>query len=121
MSYRIAIGTVDGVEVTEHFGKGKSFIILEINQQSDEVVNLGNIEPIYSHNCGQGHDENLIQEKIQGFLDWNVKAVLVKQIGSKSERILAKKGIDVLISSGKVKDVLEKVKKFYKRQNFIKN
>lgn len=121
MAYRIAIGTVDGVEVTEHFGRGKGFQIVEINQQTDEVKNLGNIEVVYSENCSKGHDENLIQQKIQSFLDWNVAAILVKQIGPKSERLVTKNGIEILVFTGKVEEALEKVKKFYKRRSFEKN
>jgi predicted Fe-Mo cluster-binding NifX family protein len=118
MSYRIAIGTIDGVEVTEHFGQGKSFQILEIDQQSDEIRLLGSIEVVHSEHCGSGHDENLIQEKIQAFLDWNVIAVIVKQIGPRSERMVTKNGIEVLVFSGKIADGLDKIKKFYKRRSF---
>lgn len=118
MTYRIAIGTFDGVEVTEHFGQGKNFQILEIDQQSEEVKVLGNIEVVHSEACGNGHDENLIQEKIQAFLDWGVIAVVIKQIGFRSERLLIKNGIEVLVFSGKIADGLEKIKRFYKRRNF---
>lgn len=118
MAYRIAIGTVDGIEVTEHFGEGKNFLIVEIDHISDEVKKLANIGVTHSEHGCMGHDENLIQEKIQGFLEWNVKAILVKQIGPRSERIMTKNKIDVLLRSGKIEEALEKIKKFYKRRHF---
>ena len=118
MSYRIAIGTRDGVEVNEHFGQGRNFQIIEIDQQAEEVKLLGSIEVVHSGYCGAGQDEKLIQEKIQAFLDWNVAAVLVKQIGPGSERMLTKNGIEVLVFSGKIADGLERIKKFYKRRRF---
>lgn len=118
MSYRIAIGTRDGVEVNEHFGQGKYFQIIEIDQQSDEVNLLGSIEVVHSEHCDSVHDDNLIQEKIQAFLDWNVIAVIVKQIGPGAERMVTKNGIEVLVFTGKIADGLEKIKKFYKRRSF---
>lgn len=118
MSYRIAIGTVDGVYVTEHFGQGKGFLIVEINQQTDEVIQIGNIEVVHSKSCHEGHDDNLIEQKIQAFLDWKVVALLVKQIGPRSERLVTKNGIEVLVTDGKVEEALEKIKKFYKRRTF---
>lgn len=118
MTYRIAIGTLDGIEVTEHFGQGKNFQIIEIDQQSEETKVIGNIEVVHSEACGSGHDENLIQEKIQAFLDWKVIAVVVRQIGLKSERLMIKNGIEVLVFTGKIADGLEKIKRFYNRRNF---
>lgn len=118
MSYRIAIGTLDGLEVTEHFGHGKKFQIIEIDQQSGEITLLGSIEVVHSGHCGSCHDVDLIQEKIQAFLDWNVSAVVVKQIGPMSERMVTRNGIDVLVFTGKIADCLEKIKKFYKRRSF---
>lgn len=118
MSYRIAIGTVDGIMVTEHFGRGKGFLIVEINQQTDEVKNIGMIEVVHSESCSSGHDDNMIRQKIQAFLDWKVVAILVRQIGPNSERMVTKNGIEVLVSEGKIEEVLKKVIRFYKRRNF---
>lgn len=118
MAYRIAIGTVDGIEITEHFGRGKSFLIVEIDQQTNGVRELGIIEVVHSENCESGHDEALIQQKLQALLDWRVVAVLVKQIGPRSERLLTKNKIEVLVSDGKVLEALEKVKVFYRRRSF---
>lgn len=120
MSYRIAIGTVDGFEISEHFSRAKNFMIVEIDPQSDKVKKLGNIEVIYSEHSIEGHDENLIRQKIQGLLDLNVSVILVKQIGAKAERMVIKNGIDVLVASGKIDDALYQVIKYYKRLN-IKN
>lgn len=118
MAYRIAIGTTDGVEVTEHFGRGREFRIVEVDQQTDEIKDLGNIEVIHSETCGEGHDENLVQQKIQALLDWQVTVILVKQIGPKSERLVTKNGIEVLVFDGKVEDALQRVKRFYKGRSF---
>ncbi len=118
MAYKVAIGTMDGIEITEHFGRGKGFRIVEIDQQTDEIRDLGNIEVMHSETCGKGHNENLIQQKIQALLDWQVTAILVRQIGPKSERLVTKNGIEVLVAEGKVEEALKKIKKFYKRRNF---
>jgi predicted Fe-Mo cluster-binding NifX family protein len=119
MSYRIAIGTVDGVMVTEHFGHGKEFLVVEIDQQTEEVKRLGSIEVKASESCSMGHDDDLIRQKIQALLDWKVAAILVKQIGPKSERMVTKNGIEVLVTGGKVEEALERIKSFYKRRSFL--
>ena len=116
--YRIAIGTLDGNNITEHFGQARNFRIVEIDQESDEEKNLADIEVVHSENCGQGHDKKLIEAKIQALLDWKVKAVLIKQIGPSSERIVNKNGIETLVADGEIANAMIRIKKYYKRHSF---
>ena len=95
--YRIAVGTVDGLNITEHFGRAKAFRIVEVNQDSDQ---------------------EMLEAKIQALLDWNVTAVLIARVGPGSERMLTKNGIQVLVNEGSIKDAMVKIKQFYKRHTF---
>lgn len=117
-SYRIAVGTLDGQNITEHFGQSKGFRIIEINQETDEEKALADIEVVHSKDCSQGHDQEMLEAKIQALLDWRVIAVLVSKIGPGSERLVTKNGIQVLVADGDVKEALIRVKKFYKRHHF---
>lgn len=117
-AYRIAAGTLDGENITEHFGQSKGFRIIEVDQESDAEKVLADIEVIHSEGCGHGHDQEMLTAKIQALLDWQVTAVLVSQIGPGSERLLTKNGIQVLVTDGSVKKAMVRVKAFYKRHHF---
>ena len=106
-SYRIAVGTLDGQNITEHFGRSKGFRIIEID-----------IEVVHSEDCSHGHDQAMLEEKIQALLDFRVTAILVAQIGPGSERLVTKNGIQVLVAEGELAKALERIKKYFKRHHF---
>lgn len=118
MKYRIAVGTVDGIEITEHFGRGRNFRIYEIDQEKDSVKTLVDISVNSRDECNMASHDEFLEEKIQALLDWKVKIVLVSKIGPGAERQLIKNGIQSLSKDGKVDAVLQKVKTFYAKQPF---
>lgn len=117
-SYRIAVGTLDGKEITEHFGRSRGFRIIEIDQETNQENPLADIEVVHSEDCSGGHDRKMLEEKIQALLDWDVRVILVRQIGPGSERLVTKNGIQVLTAGGDVESALIKVKKFFRRHHF---
>ncbi|MBR1931020.1 MAG: hypothetical protein IJ833_06055 [Lachnospiraceae bacterium] len=117
-AYRIAVGTLDGQIITEHFGRAKGFRIIEVDQETDEEKPLADIEVVHSEDCGQGHDKEMLESKIQALLDWQVTAILVARIGPGSERLVTKNGIQVLVSDGEVETAMVRVKRFFKRHHF---
>jgi len=117
-TYRIAVGSLDGNEITEHFGMAKGFRIIEVDQETDEEKALADIEVIHSDSCDGGHDQDMLRQKIQALLDFNVVAILVKQIGPGAERMVTKNGIQVLVADGKVNEAMVRVKKYFKRHHF---
>ncbi len=120
-TYRIAVGTIDGQNVTEHFGRSKKFRIIQVDQDTDEEKSLADIEVLHSENCSQGHDQKMLEAKIQAFLDWDVTAILVTQIGPGAERIVTKNGIEVLVAEGNIASAMIRIKKYYKRHHFTSN
>ena len=60
----------------------------------------------------------MLRTKIQALLDWNVIAILVKQIGPGSERMVTKNGIEVLVANGDVEEAMIRIKKFYRMRHF---
>lgn len=117
-TYRIAVGTVDGQNVTEHFGRSKQFRVIEVDQDTDEEKALADIEVLHSEDCSHGHDQQMLEAKIQALLDWNVTAILVTQIGPGSERLVTKNGIQVLVAEGEISAAMARIKKYYKRHHF---
>ncbi|MBP5151892.1 MAG: hypothetical protein ILP13_03125 [Lachnospiraceae bacterium] len=115
-SYRIGVGTTDGENITEHFGRLKQFKIIEINSETGEELFIADIEVVVVCGQSEGSHDDLIQDKVQALLDFNVKAILVNHIGPGAERIVTKNGIEVLIHDGSVREALDTLKKYYSKQ-----
>ena len=117
MKYRLAIGTRDGINITEHFGQCGRFHILEVDQEKEEVTLVEERETSFQAACG-GHQEERIREKVNALKDCQI--VLVRQIGGQSEKLLNHNGIIALQYQGTIEEALQKVKKFYKKQIFVR-
>lgn len=115
MTYRIAVGTVDGKNITEHFGQCRAFKILDISQEDGSVIYVEDRLTGHQEQCG-GHQDAKVLEKINALSDCQI--VLVKQIGGQSEKLLIHYGIIPLQNQGSIEAALVKVKAFYKRQLF---
>lgn len=115
MKYRVAIGTKDKKNITEHFGQCGNFYVIDIDQENDEVSFVEERNTDFSSQCGEHHNE-IIGSKIAALKDCQI--VLVNQIGGQSEKLLQHNGIISLQSDGSIEDALVKIKKFYKKQIF---
>ena len=89
-----------------------------MDQDSDEEKALADIEVLHSEDCSHGHDQQMLEAKIQALLDWDVTAILVTQIGPGSERLVTKNGIQVLVAEGEIAAAMARIKKYYKRHHF---
>lgn len=115
MKYKIAIGTNDKVNVTEHFGGSRQFAIVEIDQEKDEINYIEDRPCVFATECGE-HQDELLREKIQVIADCQI--VLVKKIGGQSEKILNHHGMIALQYQGAIEAALSKITKFYKKYIF---
>jgi predicted Fe-Mo cluster-binding NifX family protein len=116
MKYRVAVGSSDGAHVDEHFGRGKSFFIYEIDQETGgeqllEVRRFVSAKGV----CGS-HDNEEALEKINSLKDCQI--VLVVRIGTKSEKLLTLKGVIPLQREGSIASAFEKIKRAYKNRVF---
>ncbi|MDR0905458.1 MAG: hypothetical protein LBN00_04705 [Oscillospiraceae bacterium] len=123
MRYKIAVGTTDGVNVTEHFGQAKGFFIYEIDQDSDETILVERRSFVDEDadggedcGCGGGHDETAVTSKLDALGD--VQIILVQKIGGKSEKQVTLKHIVPLQFNGTIEDAFVKIKKSYKHRQF---
>ncbi len=117
MTYRIAIGTSDGIHITEHFGQCSHFHILAVSQEDDSVTFIEDRITLHQDSCG-GHQEAVIRGKIDALRDCQL--ILVKQIGYRSEKLLIHNGIVPLQHEGTISQALIKIKAFYKKHQFIR-
>lgn len=115
MKYRIAIGTNDRVNVTEHFGGCRQFVIVEVDQESDEIIYLEERECLQNTKCGE-HQDDLLGKKIEVIADCQI--VLVKKIGGQSEKMLNHHNLIALQYQGTIEDALSKIIGFYKKYIF---
>ncbi len=115
MKYRIAIGTNDKVNVTEHFGGSRQFMIVEIDQEKGEINDIEDRPCVFATQCGE-HQEELLREKIEVISDCQI--VLVKKIGGQSEKRLNQHDIIALQYQGAIETALSKIIKFYKNYIF---
>ncbi|MDR1538288.1 MAG: hypothetical protein LBU32_09895 [Clostridiales bacterium] len=116
MKYRLAVGTTDGINVNEHFGRGKSFFIYEIQQETGESTLIERLA--FEHggdDCGQ-HSFESIAEKLFAFR--NCQIVVAARIGGKSEKQLTLSRIVPLQFEGELETALQKIKKAYKHRIF---
>ncbi len=118
MTYRIAIGTSDRINITEHFGKCSRFHILDISQENDSITFVEDRITGHNESCGS-HEEAVILDKINALKDCQL--VLVKQVGGWSEKQLVHNGIVPLQQEGSISRALIRIKNFYKRHQFIKD
>lgn len=115
MTYCIAIGTRDGITITEHFGQCGRFQILAVSQEDDSVTFLEDRITAHRDSCGD-HQEEAIREKINTLRDCQI--VLVRQVGVRSEKLLIHSGIVPLQYQGSISQALVKIKAFYKKHQF---
>lgn len=89
MSYRIAVASLDGVTINQHFGRSGSFRIYEVN---DDGVYRYLEERSGTPPCGHGkHEEDALQAAVESISDCLV--VLVSRIGPGAQQALLRKGI----------------------------
>lgn len=116
MKYRVAIGTNDKQNVTEHFGGSRQFTVVEIDQEKDSILQIGDRICPFASQCG-GHQEELIREKIQMISDCQI--VLVNKIGGQSEKRLNQQNMIALQYQGSIESALSQIMKFYKKYIFV--
>jgi predicted Fe-Mo cluster-binding NifX family protein len=88
MAYKIAIASLDGKFVNEHFGRAKEFFIVEVKEDQYQYIETRKNVPSKKYDAR--HDYAM-SEAIELIAD--CKFVLVSQIGPSMEKNLKSKGI----------------------------
>jgi nitrogen fixation protein NifB len=109
---KVAVGSKDGVNITEHFGKAQEFLIYEVNQAGDYQL----LET--RRNDFHSFDKHTNRVNILAELLSDVDVVLVSQIGPEAVSILQEKGIKAITLSVSIDKAL---KGYAKRGKLLEN
>ncbi len=77
MNVKIAVASNDGVNVDEHFGRSRSFLIYRLHDGGHELIETREIEPACS---GRAHDDETLSKTAQTLSD--CRGVVAAQIGA---------------------------------------
>lgn len=108
MSYRIAVGSSDGVYIDEHFATALQFFIYEVKGDNYEFIEKRNNEELCE--CSRYHENRFapLVEKIK-----DCRAILVGKIGPGAAAVLQENGIDSYNISESIDVALDKLVKYY--------
>jgi predicted Fe-Mo cluster-binding NifX family protein len=117
MGWRVAAASIEGTMVTEHFGRSKSFYIVDIQPDGSFVIPERRVvDPL----CNDGHHSgSAFEGTIQILRD--CVAVLVAKIGPGARKQLELAGISVFEQPVKIEDAAIKLSAYYSRINQPEN
>jgi predicted Fe-Mo cluster-binding NifX family protein len=116
MSYRIAVGSSDGLQVDLKFGEVRSFLIYEVTQDKAELIETRNV-PVTnqdqvednSNRCQGSAD---VKNKVDIISD--CRCVVCKKIGFQAQKHLERKTISVFDIECEIQYALDKITAYYK-------
>lgn len=99
---KIAAASSDGKVINQHFGKAKSFIIIESDGETIKVLETRKNDPA----CGTleygGHEDNALKRSISLIKDCH--AVLCSRIGEGASSELFRMGIEPVEATGFIEE-----------------
>lgn len=110
MSYRIAVGSGDGVFVDQHFATALQFLIYEVNGEEYDFIESRSNR--IDCECSEYHKNKFspLTEKIN-----DCRAVLVGRIGPGAQNALKEQGIDAYDIQESIDVALEKLIDYYNK------
>lgn len=109
--WRVAVASLDGKTVSQHFGRAETFYIIDIGEDGTcTPVELRKVTPLCNH--GE-HTEQELQNSVSALSD--CVAVLVSRIGGGAKRALELNHISVFEETDYIPNVLNKLYRYYKR------
>jgi nitrogen fixation protein NifX len=111
MRYKIAVGSLDGKVVTEHFGGCGKFLIINADSDLSSYTCEG-FRPVSPPCAGGEHSENGLEIAAETLSDCLI--VLVAKIGPPAELALKNRGIDVLQYRGLIDDAMKRILQYYR-------
>ncbi|MDR2739118.1 MAG: dinitrogenase iron-molybdenum cofactor biosynthesis protein [Treponema sp.] len=111
MGWRVAAASIDGILVTEHYGRSKWFYIVDIQPDGTFItVERRSVTPLCENG---GHSEAKMASGVQTLRDCT--AVLVAKIGPSARKQLELAGISVFEQPVIVEEAARKLAAYYVR------
>jgi predicted Fe-Mo cluster-binding NifX family protein len=112
--WRVAIASLDGKVINEHFGRAKEFYIVDIAPDgSYQYVGRREVIPL----CDGGeHQADALQNSAEALRDCT--AVLVARIGPAAKRGLEINGIAVYEHPDAIENAIPKLARYYVQTNY---
>lgn len=133
MSYKIAVGSSDGIHVDLKFGEVKKFIIFEVEEEKKKVLEIRNVdtgtEAPPANRCdgsakgcstsgcsgnGMGCNGSTdVISKVNKIKD--CRCIVCKKIGFQAQKQLERKAISVFDIEGSIDEILGKIIEYYRK------
>ncbi|WP_058302287.1 NifB/NifX family molybdenum-iron cluster-binding protein [Gorillibacterium timonense] len=111
MTYQVAVASLDGVRINQHFGRAERFLIYQIDG-SGQAACIEERE--VKRACGYGsHEEDSLLASAAALADCSF--ALVARIGPGAEKILAKQGVKAFEIADSIPNALEKLVRYLDR------
>ncbi|MCL6457836.1 MAG: hypothetical protein K6T85_07505 [Gorillibacterium sp.] len=109
MTFKVAIASLDGVQINQHFGRTDKFLIYQIEDNGEyEVVE----ERAVKRPCGSGqHEDDALNQAAQLLSDCSV--ALVSRIGPGAEQALAAQGVKAFEIYDTIENALKKLNRYF--------
>lgn len=111
MSWRVAIASLDGVSICEHFGRAKYFYIIDV--AADGTGTLAEKRCVTPLCQGGGHSDEGFRTSIDSLKD--CVAVLVSKIGPSARRQLELERITVFEQADYIDEAVKKLAVYFAR------
>lgn len=114
-SWRIAIASLDGKVINEHFGRADAFYVVDLSPDgSYTLIEKRTVTPL----CADGdHTQEGLESSIRALSDCT--AVLVSRIGMAAKRALEINRISVFEQPDYIDSALQKLARYFSKTKFI--
>jgi predicted Fe-Mo cluster-binding NifX family protein len=117
MAWRVALASIDGILVTEHFGRSRWFYIVDIQRDGSSLpVERREVEPPCQ---GGGHTESAMEQAVAAIQDCVV--VLVAKIGPGAQEKLRRIGITAVEGPAIAEEAYPKLAQYLIRSKIPEN
>lgn len=112
MGVKVAVASVDGVWVNQHFGRCDRFYIYRL--EGVKAFRLEEEREVKRPCGGEGHEEDTLLQAARQLADCGI--VLVSRIGPGAERALAARGIQAFALYDTIENALGKLSRYMERR-----
>jgi predicted Fe-Mo cluster-binding NifX family protein len=117
MGWRVAAASIDGILITEHFGRARWFYVVDLQRDGRVIpVERRTVTPP----CQEGgHSESGMEAAVDALRD--CAAVLVAKIGGPARRALETAGISAFEEPAVAEEAYKKLAAYYRQSHFPEN